>query len=320
MATRPEYPARRKTSVDTELRFVPLPIGRRDPVLYTITTAAAGTSVTDVTIASGSSVGVGDTTITVNALSGNIPNKAKILFNNGVTVRLTAAATASATSLNVEAVEGFDPDAPLDTTVIPPGTVGVYRAGSLTAGTEYLSVTPTTVALWAGEKLTFTGGIQVVVTKDAPQGVVTLDVAPTPSLLTSGNIAVTMATYYIAGATDASPNSSPKAVETTNFNSGAGTEQVITGISRTMSFTFQNIQGDPGAEVIKQILYNDDYYNREIYAILKRADGETYEGAAIPTTGSQQSPVQELITIQADLQFQGATFSYTPDAKAPTVF
>ncbi|MEO1521987.1 MAG: hypothetical protein AAFU78_14580 [Cyanobacteria bacterium J06633_2] len=312
------YPVQKETSVDTELRFAPLPPGTRDPVTYTITAAVAGTSVTDVTVANGNDVQVGDTTITINALSANIPNRAKIEFNNGVNVRLTAAASATDTTLTVEAVQAVDRDQETGV-AIPAATVGAYNAGTLDQNTQYLSVTALPVALWVGEVLNF-GGTEVTVTDDVPAGASEIEILPLSAAITQGTTASTLATYYIAGATDASPSSNPKLVDATTFTSGAGNEQLITGTNRTLSFTFQDVVGDPGVEFMKQILYNDERFDREVYAILRRKTEQVYEGACIPTQGDQSSPVQDIVTITANLQFQGRSFRYTPNPNAPTVF
>ncbi len=319
MPTIIEYPVTKQTSVLTTLRFQLLPLGTRTPTTYTITAEAAGTPVTGIAIDSGTPVLAGATSITLSAPV-TLPNRAKIAFANGVNVRLTSAAAATAT-LAVEPVK--DPITAQPTgggTAIPASTTGVYNHGLLTAGAEYLSVEPLPTAIYPGEELFFDAAgdnVKVIVATYAPQGAVVLETLPIPAAIDDGDTASTFATVAIAGATDASPTSQPKIVDATNFTSGAGYEGLTTGTNRTLNFTFQNILGDPGSDILKSILYNDVTYNREIYAILKRDAGarnqaETYEGACIATQGDQSSPVQDLIAITANLQFQGASFRYTP--------
>ena len=320
MPTIIDYPVTKQTSVLSTLRFVLLPVGSRVPTSYTITANADQTPVTGIAIDSGSPVSVGDTTVTL-ATAVTLPNRAKVTFANGMSVRLTSAAAAS-TSLAVESVKR-NPNSSNDVS-IPANTAGTYNHGLITLGAEYLSIEPLPTALFPGEELFF-GLTKVTVATYAPAGAVVLEILPLSAALADGDIATTIATAAIAGGTDASPNSAPKIVDATNFTSGAGYEGLTTGTNRTMNFTFQNILGDPGSDTLKQILYNDLAYNREIYAILKRDAGdrqqaETYEGACIATQGDQASPVQDLINITANLQFQGASFRYTPTDGAFDIF
>jgi len=297
------YASQRGTSVFTELRFVLLPLGTRVPTTYTITAGAAAAAITGLTLSASAAV-VGATTLTL-ASAATIPAYSKITFANGVSVR-TSTAVSSATSVPLlyPLVAG-----------IPASTTGSVAASALTASSTNIPVTALPTNLYPGEKLIFdaAGTPKTVVVSDfAPAGAIAVECQPTTVLLVQNNTASTYATMYIAGATDASPSSQPKTVDGTNFLSGAGQEMITTGTNRTVSFTFQRIVGDPGADLLMQMLYNDTYYNREIYATLKRPFGEEYAGAAIMTSGNQSSPVQDLITVQADLQFQGQSFVYTP--------
>jgi hypothetical protein len=301
------YASERGTSVFTELRFVPLPLGTRVPTSYTITVGAAAAAINVTTSAAVTAVGATSLTLSANA---TIPAFSKIRFANGVEVR-TASAVSAATSV------------PLLYPVkraIPASTAGSVAASVLTVGSEYLPVTPTPVNLFPGEKLSFnSGAYEVVVSDFAPAGSIQLQVQPTTVLAVENHTASTLATLYIAGATDASPSSQPKTVDAANFLSGAGMEMITTGTNRTVSFSFQRIVGDPGADLLLSYLYSDSLFNREIYAILKRPFGEEFAGAAIMTSGNQSSPVQDLITVQADLQFQGSSFVYTPPTGAYNV-
>lgn len=309
------YASERVTSVATELRFVLLPQGSRVPTQYTITAATAGTAVTGIAVDGASPVAKGATTITL-ATAVTLPARAKITFANGVQVR-TVGAVSSSASLTVDPVKA----------AIPGSTVGTYNHGTLTLGSEYVKVSAIPTNIYPGEVLFFDpegANTRVVVAEYAPAGTSVLEVLPIPAALTANDTATTIASLYIAGATDASPSSQPKTVDTANFLSGAGMEMATTGTNRTLNFTFQNIVGDPGSDLLKGILYDDAVYNREIYAILKRDAGnrlvaEQYEGAAIPTQGDQSSPVQDLVTITANLQFQGASFKYTPTTGAFTI-
>ena len=320
MPTIIDYPVTKQTSVLSTLRFTLLPVGTRVPTTYTITADADQTPVTGIVIDSGSPVSVGDTSITLSTAV-TLPNRAKITFANGMSVRLASAAASTAT-LTVDPVKR-NPNSSSDVS-IPASTPGTYNHGLISLGAEYLSVEALPTAIFPGEELFF-GATKVTVATYAPAGAVVLEILPLTAALSDGDTATTFATAAIAGGTDASPSSAPKIVDATNFTSGAGYEGLTTGTNRTMNFTFQNILGDPGSDTLKQILYNDLAYNREIYAILKRDAGdrqqaETYEGACIATQGDQASPVQDLINITANLQFQGASFKYTPTDGAFDIF
>ncbi len=299
-----KYASQRGTSVFTDLRFVLLPKGTRVPTSYTITVGAAAAAINVTT--SSAATAVGATTLTL-ASAATIPAFSKIRFANGVEVR-TASPVAAATSVPLLY--------PL-IRAIPASTAGTVAASTLAVGSEYLPVTPLPTNIYPGEKLSFNNGAYTVVVSDfAPAGAIQLEVQPTTVLAVENHTASTLATLYIAGATDASPSSQPKTVDAANFLSGAGMEMITTGTNRTVSFTFQRIIGDPGADLLMRVLYDDTLFDREVYATLKRPFGEEYAGAAIMTSGNQNSPVQDLITVQADLQFQGSSFVYTPPTGA----
>ena len=315
-----DFPVTRQTSVLTTLRFALLPFGSRVPTMFTVTADADQTPVTGIVVDSGSPVSVGDTTITLQTAV-TLPNRAKITFANGINARLTSAAVASS-SLAVEPIKR-NPNSSNDVS-IPANTTAVYNHGTIGLGSEYISIEPLPTAIFPGDVLLF-GTTPVTVATYAPQGAVVLETLPITAALADGDIAETFATAAIAGATDASPSSAPKIVEATSFTSGAGYEGLTTGTNRTLSFTFQNILGDPGSDILKQVLYQDNAFNREVYAILLRDAGdrqqaETYEGACIVTQGDQSSPVQDIISITANLQFQGASFRYTPTDGAFDIF
>lgn len=296
------YASERGTSVFTELRFVLLPKGTRVPTEYTVTVGAAAAAINVTTSAAPTAKGATSLTL---AASATIPAFSKIRFANGVEARTSTAVTgATAVTLLY----------PLSA-AIPASTAGTVDASVLTIGSEVLPVTPLPTNIYPGEKLTFNNGAYSVTVSDfAPAGATRLQIQPSTVLAVENHTAKTTATVYIAGATDASPSSQPKTVDAANFLSGSGMEMVTTGSNRTMSFTFQRIIGDPGADLLMKILYDDRFFGSEIYATLRRPFGEEFAGAAILTSGNQSSPVQDLITVQADLQFQGSSFKYT----APT--
>jgi hypothetical protein len=197
----------------------------------------------------------------------------------------------------------------------------VTTSAEAIVGAESLAVTALTTRIYAGDRLKFgPSSILAVVAEDCAVGATAIPTLPLTAVIATGLTATTFATLFVAGATDASPSSQPKTTDATNFNSGAGSEMAVVGTSRTLSFTFNRIEGDVGGDALMQVLYNDAYYNREIFAFVERTNGEIYSGAAIATTGAQQGPVQEKVTMNVNLQFQGTSFQFTPSPNASTVF
>lgn len=187
------------------------------------------------------------------------------------------------------------------------------------AGAESLTIAAMTVPLYAGARLTVVGSDPahvIEVAETAAVGETTLSILPLEEAIADTDTATTYATIFVAGCTDAAPSSQPKTTDATNFLSGAGSEMAVVGTSRTLSFNFNRVVADPGGDAIMQILFNDEYFDREIYAYVERTNGEIFEGAAIATTGSQAGPVQEKITMQVNLQFQGDSFVFTPSPAA----
>jgi hypothetical protein len=301
------YESQRTTSVFTTLRFALLDLGSRVPTSYTITANTAATAVSLTTSASVTAAGA--TTITASG-SVTIAPYSKIIFNNGVEARVDGTGVSAGTSIGLLF--------PLKS-AIPASTAGTVPATVLTEGSQWIPVDPLPVSLFPGEKLIFDAGganngpITAIVSDYVPAGAIAVQTQPTTGgALTDADTASTYATIYFAGVTDASPSSAPKTVNTENFLSGAGAEMVTTGTNRTLSFTVQRVANDPGSDLLFRVLFDDALYNREVYAIVERDGGEKFEGAAIFTNGSVTSPVQDLVTVQADLQFQGSSFTYTP--------
>ncbi len=186
---------------------------------------------------------------------------------------------------------------------------------------ESLTVTALPVALWPGDRLNFgtpTVPIIATVADYVAIAATTIPTLPLAGPIPTAAVAKSRGSVYIAGVTDASPPSSPKTIDTTNYLSGTGAEMAITGTNRTLNIGFNRVEGDPGGKLLLDILYIDSLYDREVYAIYQRPNGEQYEGACIPTTGDQSGAVQDKATMTVNLQFQGSSFKFThaPDAAA----
>lgn len=203
----------------------------------------------------------------------------------------------------------------------PPNFTITTTAAAVVGATQ-LVVTALPVKLWPGDRLIFNpGGTQAIVfvARPAEIAATTVFINDLPVALTTGAVATTKGSVYIAGVTDASPASAPKTIDTTNYLSGVGAEMAIVGTNRTLNLTFDRVEGDPGGQLFMDILYRDIYYDRECYAFYQRPSGELYEGACIATTGDQSGAVQDKATMTVNLQFQGSSFIFTPAPSAPAI-
>lgn len=202
----------------------------------------------------------------------------------------------------------------------------ITAAASALAGAESISVTAAaSTKLWPGTALVFDkGGAGESTAYVASEVTVTSTATPVPVVplalpIASAATASTLGSVYVAGVTDSSPTSSPKTVDTTNYLSGTGMEMAIVGTNRTLSMSFNQVEGDPGGKLLKDILYIDNFSDREIFAIYERPNGETYKGACIPTSGDQTGAVQDLAKMTVALQFQGASFTFNHAKNAPVI-
>ena len=232
-----------------------------------------------------------------------LPAGVTLTFTSGaVTVRQYTKAGVTAVPINPVA------------SAIAAAETATYTPDANGIGDSLLFVSPTPTFIDAGDILAF-GSNKVVVTAGQPAGAQLFPCVPLTAAVTSGTTALTQGLLLLAGANDATPSSSPKTSDRTRYLSGSGAETQVVGANRTVSIAYM-LMDDPdypdlGAEVIERVLYDDLYTSRQIYAYIRRANGETYEGMCVPTQGSSQAPVQEKITVTVAMQFQGCTFKRT---------
>jgi hypothetical protein len=198
---------------------------------------------------------------------------------------------------------------------IPRDAVGSFvatAAGLVNAvGSRLVAVEPTPAFLDAGEVLMF-GATSVTLTDSAPAGSTLLFCLPLPDALAAGVSAATRGLLTVVGATNASPVASPKTTDATTYLSGTGVEMAIVGSNRTLNMSFNRVTGDMGGCLIMALLYEQPFLDREVWAEIVRPNGERYEGACVVTSGNQAAPVQEKVTQEANMQFQGDSFVFTP--------
>ena len=97
-------------------------------------------------------------------------------------------------------------------------------------------------------------------------------------------------------------------VDTTNTQSGSGMESTMVRFDRTIAITGVTMQGDRALEtIVKRIVFDTAYTNREVYAVATYPNGEKYEGAAKIMGYSSPGNQNEVAKYQFNLQFQGDT-------------
>ncbi len=101
-------------------------------------------------------------------------------------------------------------------------------------------------------------------------------------------------------------------VDTTNTQSGSGMESTMVRFDRTIAITGVTMQGDRALEtIVKRIVFDTAFTNREVYAVATYPNGEKYEGAAKIMGYSSPGNQNEVAKYQFNLQFQGDTLLRT---------
>lgn len=102
-------------------------------------------------------------------------------------------------------------------------------------------------------------------------------------------------------------------VDTTNFQSGSGTEMAIVRNARTYNISGNVKAGDLAyTDIIQKVTLNSAFLNREVYAIGTLPDGEKFEGAAKVMGLNMPANQNEIKKYSFNLTFQGDSFIWTP--------
>lgn len=102
-------------------------------------------------------------------------------------------------------------------------------------------------------------------------------------------------------------------VDTTNFQSGSGTEMAIVRNARTLNISGIVKAGDLAyVNIIKRVSDDSAFLNREIYAIATLPDGEKFEGATKLMGLNEPANQNEIKKYTFNLTFQGDSFIWTP--------
>lgn len=298
-------PSRIKSSVGATLQIAMLPQDTRERPLITVRaiTPAAVTLTLSVAAA------VGDTRLTLaGRLTAPIPRGTVLTFGTGpgvaVTVQRTIAAAAPGaltTTLVVQPV----------TAIIATNQTATYTPAANAIGNFVVTTDPLAGPLEAGTVLVL-NGISVTVTHLAHIGSTGFLCRALTAAVTANSTVSVVPLVNVNGATNATPSSAPKTTDTANYLSGVGAEMAVVGTNRTVAVSFNEVAGDLGGSLLRTMLFDDAYHDRELYARIVFADGETHEGVAIVTSGDGSSPVQDKRTRNANFQFQGSTYIFTP--------
>lgn len=101
-------------------------------------------------------------------------------------------------------------------------------------------------------------------------------------------------------------------VDITNTQSGSGMESTMVRFDRTIAVSGVTMAGDRTLEtIVKRIVFDTAYTNREVYAVATYPNGEKYQGAAKIMGYSSPGNQNEVAKYQFNLQFQGDTLVRT---------
>lgn len=163
---------------------------------------------------------------------------------------------------------------------------------------------------------TATGSIEIQgLDKDIPSG----STLVYPIIGESENDGITTTGLYpLAGITQIDLANQETQVDTTNFQSGSGTEMALIRVARSYTISGIALAGDEVLEnIIKPVAgFKGFMFNREIYAVAMFPDGERLRGVAKITAFNMPANQNEVKKYSFNLTFQGRAFAWD----APYVF
>lgn len=171
-----------------------------------------------------------------------------------------------------------------------------------------------TKPVFAGDVLTFDKGLPgegtVTLADGADVAATELQIVPAVAVIASGATAQTIGSVYVAGVTALQISSQPNAIESQDLLSEGFTETTITGDTISFPITVERVSNCPGQGILADLAYNPKLKGREVFAQLIFEDGETYEGATIVTSTSQDANPNAIRTMQLTLNVQGCSFRF----------
>ena len=102
-------------------------------------------------------------------------------------------------------------------------------------------------------------------------------------------------------------------VDTTNLQSGSGTEYALVRVARSYTINGIALAGDECLEtVVKPVgAFNSEFLGREVYAVATFPDGERLAGTAKITAFNMPANQNEVKKYSFNLTFQGRAFTWT---------
>lgn len=153
------------------------------------------------------------------------------------------------------------------------------------------------------------------VAQGASPTVVTVE--PTNAEIADGSTGTTNATLQLLGVTSASPNFSSTVIDTTNFQSGFGQENQVTGINRTFSLSGNNILANRALDdQVKPFAVRDADARGEVWCEIiipnSTNQAEIYAGAGKVSNYSETLELRNVQRYSFEITMQGTSFSWTP--------
>ena len=102
-------------------------------------------------------------------------------------------------------------------------------------------------------------------------------------------------------------------VDTTNLQSGSGTEYALVRVARSYTINGIALAGDECLEtIVKPVAaFNSEFLGREVYAVATFPDGERLAGTAKITAFNMPANQNEVKKYSFNLTFQGRAFNWT---------
>jgi hypothetical protein len=214
------------------------------------------------------------------------------------TVAATVAATTAATSITIDVTAQTNSETG-QAVAVPATSVTLDAGSNLKFGLGTLA-SPYVYATLANS-VTIAPGTPQVATLESP---LTAPIAANAITKTKALLALPCRVANV--------NPTIKAVETTNYLSGTGMENVVTGNSKKVNLEIDLALGSPAHNLIRLVAYDDDFVGREVYLRIVYPSGETHEGYALLTSMSATNNVQDKRSITMEAAFQGQCYKFTP--------
>jgi len=247
-----------------------------------------------------------------------IPSGTSLTFQSaGTTITTVGSAVIQTGSVTATAsISGATGNASLQNTnsfpvTIPAASILDFSAG---AGTKVYTITnATTLNPGQTSNVAYTGGNGTTAINDTAL-VPTVITASGSVTITKGNAARFLTGLIpLCGVNQIDLANQETQVDTTNLQSGSGTEYALVRVARSYTINGIALAGDECLEtVVKPIAaFNSELLGREVYAVATFPDGERLAGAAKITAFNMPANQNEVKKYSFNLTFQGRAFNWT---------